>query len=92
MRQQTDRHLVAVPTPVANDGKGATITLKAPGKQVSKEHPFEGPLPKAMDHLMAVRHLMIHQRMSLAEADEAVLKARVSHDGKGRKFQPSHLR
>jgi hypothetical protein len=68
------------------------VTLPAPGKQVSTEHPFMGPLPKAMNHMMAIRRLMTHEGMSLYEADQAALEASVSHDGKGRKHQPSHLR
>lgn len=87
----SQRVLRAVPTPLDPDDDGLVV-LKAPGKREVFEHPFTGPLPKAMNHLMAVRHHMIHNKMSLYEADQAVLEASASHDGKGRKFQPSHLR
>jgi len=85
------RTLRAVPTPLDPEGDDVVV-LKAPGKREVFEHPFTKPLPQAMNHLMAVRHHMIHDKMSLYEADQAVLAASASHDGKGRKFQPSHLR
>jgi hypothetical protein len=85
------RTLRAVPTPLDPDREDVVV-LKAPGKRVSTEHPFEGPLRGAMNHLMAVRHHMIHDKMSLYEADQLVLKASVSHDGKGRRFQPAGQR
>lgn len=87
----TARTLRAVPTPLDPDDSDLVV-LKAPGKREVFEHPFTGPLPGAMNHLMAVRRHMIHDKMSLYEADQAVLGASASHDGKGRKFQPSHLR
>jgi hypothetical protein len=67
------------------------VLIKAPGKPRHREHPFLGPLPKAIDHMMAIRSLMREQKMTVAEADDAVLAVR-GHDGKGRKFQPAGLR
>jgi len=89
MTDTKQRHLHALPD-LAEDAD-YPVTLKAPGRP-EREHPFMGPVKGAIDHMMAVRHHMIHDKMSLYEADQVVLKASASHDGRGRKFQPSHLR
>jgi hypothetical protein len=83
--------LKVVPEAVRREDGDYVVTLRAPGKQVNDEHPAAGPLPQAMNWLAAVRRHM-HEGMSLYEADEAARAAMVSHDGKGRKFQPSALR
>lgn len=67
------------------------VTLKAPGRQEAP-HPILGPLPQAMNWMMAVRQLMRDQGMSLYEADQVAREAGRSHDGKGRKFQPPSRR
>jgi hypothetical protein len=89
MRQKTLR---AVPTPLDPEGADV-ITLKAPGKQRNTTHPVKRGLPEAYRWLAQVRSLMVDQGLSLAEADQIVTGGfDYSHDGKGRKFQPSGLR
>jgi hypothetical protein len=85
--------LRAVDTPLDPD-RANVVTLHAPGRQRSTEHPLLGPLPKAMNWMSEVRRLMREPPgMSLYEADRIVTEGMsTSHDGKGRRFQPSGQR
>jgi hypothetical protein len=75
------------------DDRDNVVTLRAPGKPERTEHPMLGPLPVRMKWMQAVHALMRDQGLSLYEADQIVTEGfYASHDGKGRKFQPSALR
>lgn len=83
--------LKAVETPLDPD-RADVVTLRAPGRQRSTEHPLLGPLPRRMNWMTEVVRLM-RDGLSLYEADQIVTGGlNASHDGKGRRFQPSSLR
>ena len=83
--------LRAVPTPLDPD-RADVVTLRAPGRQRPTEHPLLGPLPRRMNWMAEVTRLMRDGR-SLYEADQIVTEVmNTSHDGKGRRFQPSGQR
>ena len=84
--------LRAVPTPLDPD-RADVITLPAPGRQRSTEHPLLGPLRGRMNWLAEVSRLMRDQGLTLYEADQIVTGGlNASHNGKGRRFQPSGQR
>lgn len=83
--------LRAVPTPLDPD-RADVVTLPAPGRKRSTEHPLLGPLPRRMNWMTEVVRLM-RDGLSLYEADQIVTEGlNTSHDGKGRRFQPSGQR
>ena len=85
------RPLRAVDTPLDPD-RADVVVLRAPGKQASTEHPMLGPLPVRMTWQAHVHRMML-DGVSLYEADQIACELmHASHDGKGRRFQPSGLR